>query len=188
MDRPRAPPARPAHPARRTARARLAARLRLRLLAVGAALAATILPVGVMTGTLGGVYLAWLLVHELLLGFQYRSTAVCSEDDDPSITENPLRPSGRPGFRAPDGDGLSLTNLLGARWVLLARTEEWRAAAQACDVAFHLLPDLGAYYHQATLVRPDGIVAWSTSDPTGDTAQLRSVLDRTLSRTQSGAS
>ncbi|WP_033296121.1 FAD-dependent oxidoreductase [Amycolatopsis jejuensis] len=119
---------------------------------------------------------------KLVLGFQYRSSAVSNEDDDLSLTEDPGTPSGRPGFRAPDQTG-QISHLLGNGWILLGRTGNWASAAEDCGITFRLLPDLDAAYRQATLVRPDGIVAWRSDSPHGKAAELRAVLDRLLSRT-----
>jgi putative polyketide hydroxylase len=142
-----------------------------------------------------------------MLGFRYTSTAVLPEDDSAERTENPLEPTGRPGFRAPDVaitvDGVkqSTVDLLGHGWVLLAGSggEAWRGAAAdisaeipvgiACHVegtdftAREFAVRYGLDGGGATLVRPDGMVAWRARAPVGHPADtLRDVLTRVLSR------
>jgi hypothetical protein len=144
---------------------------------------------------------------ELALGFRYRSDAVLIEDDDPSPTENPNRPSGRAGFRAPhvpivvEGVSKSIVDLLGHGWVLLANGPGWPAAARevsaetgvplTCFEAGADFADPEALFAArsglepggASLVRPDGIVAWRVAagieDPAG---RLWDVLGNLLSR------
>ncbi|HEV7974224.1 aklavinone 12-hydroxylase RdmE [Amycolatopsis sp.] len=137
-----------------------------------------------------------------ILGFRYVSSAVLAEDSG-ERTENPFEPSGRPGFRAPDtaiaGPGSSTVDLLGRGWVLLARSTSWRDAATdisteigveiSCFVAGtdFTSPDFATRYGLsdggATLIRPDGVVAWRTpaavEDPAGT---LWNVLGQVLSR------
>ena len=144
---------------------------------------------------------------EIALGFRYRSTAVLAEDDDPRAAENPNEPSGRPGFRAPhvpivvDGAGRSTVDLLGRGWVLLAAGPAWRQAAAdvaketglplACQIAGEDFEDPGALFAAryglaaggASLVRPDGIVAWRDRGGVEDpAATLRDVLAKVLHR------
>ena len=140
---------------------------------------------------------------EIALGFRYRSTAVVAEDQDPRPTENPNQPSGRPGFRAPhapiavDGVSRSTVALLGHGWVLLATGPGWRQAAAGvgipltCHVAGEDFDDpeglfaarYGLDSGGASLVRPDGIVAWRSRGETADAAAtLSDVLARVLHR------
>ncbi|GAB2993030.1 FAD-dependent monooxygenase [Amycolatopsis acidiphila] len=144
---------------------------------------------------------------EIALGFRYRSGAVLIEDDDPSPTENPNRPSGRAGFRAShvpvvvDGVPRPMADLLGHGWVLLANGPQWAAAAREVSAeagvplaCFEAGVDFGdpeelfaARYGLEpggmSLVRPDGVVAWRSAvaveDPAG---RLRDVLGNLLSR------
>ncbi|MCS0635781.1 FAD-dependent monooxygenase [Streptomyces sp. LP05-1] len=162
----------------------------------------------------------------VLLGFRYRSGAVAEPDDiaaasdtgsgagvgsGDELTEDPLRPSGRAGFRAPHGwverDGgerRSVLDLFGDGWVLLAAPggARWSAAATRAarelgvPLDAHTLGDglvdtdavLASRYGigaaGASLVRPDGVVAWRTADAPSDGAAgtLRSVLTRVLAR------
>ncbi|MFG3496454.1 aklavinone 12-hydroxylase RdmE [Streptomyces sp. NPDC047928] len=148
---------------------------------------------------------------EVVMGFRYRSDAVVVEDDDPAPTEDPLRPSGRAGFRAPhvwierDGRRESTVHLFGAGWVLLTAPGGHGWARAGRDVARELgvpLDTLGAGRELtdpggelcrtygigaagASLVRPDGVVAWrSAQEPPDDDGHdtLRAVLTRVLAR------
>jgi hypothetical protein len=127
-----------------------------------------------------------------ILGFRYRSTAVLSEEpDDGARVEDMHAPTGRPGFRAP---GLASTvDLLGHSWVLLCAGDgtAWQAAAAEADICVdcHVVDDsvfasrYGLSTGGASLVRPDGIVAWRAKEPVEDPAgELRRVLTSVLSR------
>ncbi|MCZ2823166.1 MULTISPECIES: FAD-dependent monooxygenase [unclassified Modestobacter] len=144
------------------------------------------------------------------LGTIYRSAAVMTGEgeDDESLLVDPREPSGRPGTRAPhipveaDGRPASVLDLFGAGFVLLAGTDGqvW------CDVVAELaastdLP-LRAYRvgaggvvqdpegrfpaafgigpTGATLIRPDGVVAWRSADagaePRGTVADVMTQL------------
>lgn len=132
---------------------------------------------------------------EVLLGFRYRSGAVVIDDADPAPAEDPLQPSGRPGFRAPHawitqaGARLSTVDLFG-EWVLIAAAERWRevdARVETVVVNVDFIDPggivaglYGIGESGASLVRPDGIVAWRTSSP--DPGLLTPVLDRILRR------
>ncbi|OXM63225.1 MULTISPECIES: aklavinone 12-hydroxylase RdmE [Amycolatopsis] len=130
----------------------------------------------------------------LTLGFRYRSGAVLAEDDD--VVENPVEPSGRPGFRAPHvpvGTG-STWDFLGHSWVLFS-PGGWRDAVSqvraetGIALEYQEIDDplfrgrFGLGDGGATLVRPDGIVAWRCPDGAADPAgTLWDVLARVLSR------
>jgi putative polyketide hydroxylase len=125
-----------------------------------------------------------------VLGFRYRSTAVLTEEpDDGARVEDVRAPTGRPGFRAP---GMASTvDLLGHSWVLLCAGDgsRWSAAAAGTGVAWHAVEggEFAAKYGLsaggASLVRPDGIVAWRAKEPVADpAAELKRVLDAVLSR------
>lgn len=140
---------------------------------------------------------------ELALGYRCRSAAVVIDDDDPDPTENPNQPSGRAGFRAPhvpitvDGPQLSTVDLFGHGWVLMTTDAAWREAATSSRPAItcHVLAQdftaseelftdrYGIEPGGATLVRPDGVVAWRTRRGVEDrTSVLSAVLDRVLCR------
>jgi putative polyketide hydroxylase len=125
-----------------------------------------------------------------ILGFRYRSTAVLSEEpDDGERVEDIHAPTGRPRVRAPGQ--ASTVDLLGRAWVLLCAGDGsgWSAAASDAGVDCHgidddaFAPRYGLSPGGASLVRPDGIVAWRAKEPVDDPAsELRQVLDAVLSR------
>jgi 2-polyprenyl-6-methoxyphenol hydroxylase-like FAD-dependent oxidoreductase len=113
------------------------------------------------------------------LGYRYRSSAVTGIDDD-DAWEDPRAPTGRPGFRAPHaelGDGRSTLDLFGRDFVLLAESSGWREAARTLGIAAQ------AFGGGATLVRPDGFVAWQSDSATPDAAALAAALESALGRT-----
>ncbi|ASR34864.1 FAD-dependent oxidoreductase [Prauserella marina] len=130
---------------------------------------------------------------EVLLGFRYRSGAVLIDDPDPAPVEDPLRPSGRPGFRAPHvwitraGSRMSTVDMVG-EWMLIAADERWRGADarvhtfvvgtdfEEDDPAGRVVTRYGIGESGASLVRPDGIVAWRTASPVP--GALPAVLDK----------
>ncbi|WP_328389218.1 FAD-dependent monooxygenase [Nocardia sp. NBC_00416] len=130
------------------------------------------------------------------LGQLYRSAAVLGADDQLPPARRPREWAGQPGTRAPHlwvvaGDEqFSTLDLFGRDWVLLSEDELWSAAAA------HTVEQLGAsvtFVHVgtemkpveagtfrtaygveaggATLIRPDGYIAWRTvttpADPAG---------------------
>jgi aklavinone 12-hydroxylase len=134
-------------------------------------------------------------------GFRCRSGAVIVDDDDPASTEDPTIPTGRPGFRAPHisvvvGDtGMSTVDLFGPGWVLLTGDAEWQGAAvdlpvrcyrigaDLSDPTGRLADAYGIGAFGASLVRPDGVVAWRIATlPTDPAGTLAGVLDRVLAR------
>ncbi|MCX4097269.1 FAD-dependent monooxygenase [Nocardia sp. alder85J] len=130
------------------------------------------------------------------LGQLYRSAAVLDAGPDLPAAQRPEQWAGQPGTRAPhvrvhtaDGE-LSLLDLFQHGWVLLAEDPRWAGAAThaAAGLGVQLtfrhigadtkpvdLQDFRRYYNTgdggATLIRPDGYIAWRTttapSDPTG---------------------
>ncbi len=109
----------------------------------------------------------------------------------------PLRPSelaGQPGTRAPhvpitlSGRDISSLDLYGSRFVLLAGPtgQGWVAAAGKLDVpvdAYRFGAEISAAYgigaEGASLIRPDGFVAWRTDS--GDADPVRTLADVTRS-------
>jgi 2-polyprenyl-6-methoxyphenol hydroxylase-like FAD-dependent oxidoreductase len=115
---------------------------------------------------------------------------------DGGLFEDPRRPSGRPGTRAPhvavrhDGREVSTRDLFGRGFVLLAASDGWvQAGVRArrglpVPLAVHQLDGAwtevyGVTADGAVLVRPDGVIAWrSTGSGTAEelAAALRAVL------------
>ncbi|SEG82676.1 putative polyketide hydroxylase [Thermomonospora echinospora] len=127
----------------------------------------------------------------MTFGYRYDSAAVLTETPTPDgPVEDPRRPSGRPGLRAPHvwldraGTRLSTIDLFtGAFTVLIGPDgEEWATAARTAAASLDVELDvhhIGAKLHDvedrlpdaygitrtgATLVRPDGFVAWRAAD------------------------
>jgi len=113
------------------------------------------------------------------IGDRVHSSAVIEDpDDDGSVHEHPSQAGGRPGSRGPhvwlerDGERVSTLDLFGRSWVLLASSDAWTAPE---DVERHVVPaDVADAYglgaNGASLVRPDGIVAWRAHEP-GDAVE-----------------
>ncbi|MEV6602614.1 aklavinone 12-hydroxylase RdmE [Kutzneria sp. NPDC051319] len=146
---------------------------------------------------------------EVVFGIRQRSEAVLIDDEDPVLVEDPLKPSGRPGFRAPhvtltrDGAEVSTVDFFGRDWVLLTGAEGgvWHEAAKhvadrlgiavrtvglgpdLTDPEDRLVEAYGIGNGGASLVRPDGVVAWRTDFEVADAAgTLQTVLSRLLDR------
>jgi hypothetical protein len=146
---------------------------------------------------------------DIELGYLYRSPAIVPEDDVDRGHEDPRESLGRPGARAPHlwiqhgGRKISTLDLYGRGFVLLAAREgeAWippaRTAARetaGLDLDAHIIEDdrfaaaYGLSESGATLVRPDGFVAWRAkaiqNDPAGAvSAALHAALMRRSSRT-----
>jgi len=127
----------------------------------------------------------------IVAGYQYRSSAILSESEAPLALDH-LDLHGQPGRRAPHirvkrgGSDLSLLDLFGSRFVLLAGEEGngWcdaaRKAATSLGIALDAyrigpsgdLIDLDGQWQEtygmttsgAVLVRPDGFVAWHSEE------------------------
>lgn len=109
------------------------------------------------------------------LGYRYHSAAIIG-DRPAALTEDPRHPSGEPGTRAPhltitNGAGtMSTLDFFGHGWVLLtgANGDGWVQAADQLGVVAHVVNDdrftdsYGINEDGATLVRPDGFIAWRT--------------------------
>ncbi|WP_448609898.1 FAD-dependent monooxygenase [Geodermatophilus sp. URMC 60] len=147
------------------------------------------------------------------LGPVYRSRAVVPDDgeDDGALLDDPRRPSGRPGARAPhipvevDGRAASVHDLVGPGFTLLAGAggQPWSAAAEAVagaealplrafrvgrdstvgDPGDRFTETFGIGAEGATLIRPDGVVAWRSAGAASDPrAVLADVMARLLAR------
>jgi 2-polyprenyl-6-methoxyphenol hydroxylase-like FAD-dependent oxidoreductase len=133
---------------------------------------------------------------ELEIGLVMRSPAILAEPgDDGAMHLAPAALDGRPGTRAPHvalADGRSTLDHFGAGFAVL------RAAGDGVDdwappgVAAHVIDAEGfaaAYGLEpggATLVRPDGVVAWRSRGPAGREA-LAAALATALARTPQAA-
>jgi hypothetical protein len=132
---------------------------------------------------------------QIELGYLYDSSAIVGEPGASSGREDPRQSFGRPGSRAPhvwvrhDGGRKSILDLYGDGFVLLTGLEggAWQDAARGRDLVVHTLdgPELGDAYGLestgATLVRPDGFVAWRAKRLAADpAAQLGAALDALL--------
>ena len=149
------------------------------------------------------------------IGARYNSPAVLLErGDEQRLHEHPRDSKGRPGSRAPhislfrDRRQLSSLDLFGQSFVLLAAAdgEAWLRAGQAASAALKapldafvvggselrdpegLFPDaFGIARTGASLVRPDGVVAWRAADGTGASVSTMSeVLSSLLFRHDRG--
>ncbi len=110
--------------------------------------------------------------------------------------EDPRGSFGRPGSRAPhvwverEGGRVSTLDLFGGEYVLLAGPDggAWLGAAKSLSVAVHQLgADFAKAYglglSGASLVRPDGFVAWrATTAPADPSSALSSALTAVLCR------
>jgi hypothetical protein len=114
---------------------------------------------------------------ELEIGLVMRSEAILSEDGDDGVLHLP--PSaldGRPGTRAPHvmltGGGSTL-DLFGSQFVVLRpagdAVDDWAPPAVTSHVidAEPFAEAYGLSASGATLVRPDGVVAWRARGPAG---------------------
>jgi 2-polyprenyl-6-methoxyphenol hydroxylase-like FAD-dependent oxidoreductase len=122
----------------------------------------------------------------LEIGTIVRSDAVITEpDDDGALLQHPAESRGRPGSRAPHvqiGEGSTL-DLFGRGWVLVTGPEggAWSAPA---GVEAHVVdaPGFSEAYgigpQGASLVRPDGVVAWRSAGPPERDDQVADVLAR----------
>ena len=118
---------------------------------------------------------------DIELGYLYRSAAVQTEPGSPELHEHPQQSRGRPGSRAPhlwiekDGRRISTLDLLRDGFTLLVGSDgaAWLEATQAARGAIPQLPlhaemvddprfpaAYGLTETGASLVRPDGFVAW----------------------------
>jgi putative polyketide hydroxylase len=135
-------------------------------------------------------------------GYRYRSAAVRTEPGTPDEpVDDPRTPSGRPGLRAPHvwleraGRKVSTLDLGTGSFTLLAAAEGagWAEAAAGLGVDVHVVGDglrdledrfpraYGIGPSGASLVRPDGFVAWRAPELTSWARRdLRRVLGEVL--------
>jgi len=146
----------------------------------------------------------------MILGYRYDSAAVRTETPAPDgPVEDPRTPSGRPGLRAPHvwldraGTRLSTLDLCTGAFTLLVGPdgEGWGAAANTAAAALGIelnVHRIGVELHDpedrvpdaygitrtgASLIRPDGFVAWRAGTlPQRPAHELQRVLARLLAR------
>ncbi len=144
------------------------------------------------------------------LGYRYRSSAVVGAPDDGSAYESPHEPTASPGIRGPhawlerDGARVSTLDLAGPKLALVAGADgrawcdgaEQAAAELGVPLAAHRvgpggLADVDGRFDEiyglgtdgATILRPDGVVAWRADGTTGDAAaEVAAALHTVLSR------
>lgn len=122
---------------------------------------------------------------EAVLGVRHTSNAVIPEDNDGSPTMNPFEIAGEPGFRAPHvilPSGESTLDVWGAGWALLGGPDgnwdkidagiQYRSLGEQYD-------RFGVGREGASLLRPDGVVAWRTRS-NADEDTLKNVLREVL--------
>jgi 2-polyprenyl-6-methoxyphenol hydroxylase-like FAD-dependent oxidoreductase len=128
------------------------------------------------------------------LGSIYRSSAVAADNPVDPPLEDPRAAKWTPGARVPHRavgpGGASTLDLVSDGFALLVPTghDAWRAEAQAVaaatglPLACHVL-DEGVGAPGAVLVRPDGVIAWLSTDLSdAAAASLAGALDALLSR------
>jgi hypothetical protein len=129
---------------------------------------------------------------ELEIGLVMRSAAILGErDDDGSLHLPPSDLGGRPGTRAPHvvlADGRSTLDLFGSRFVVLRPAgdgvDDWAPPGAASHVigAAPFAEAYGLSAGGATLVRPDGVIAWRARG-----AATREELARALATALAGS-
>lgn len=104
-------------------------------------------------------------------GQLYRSAGIIGADASLPAAARPEVWAGQPGTRAPHAmmNGASTLDLFGDGWVLVAPDARWADAAKGLPIRFEpLTADVARVFglsaHAASLVRPDGVVAWRSED------------------------
>jgi putative polyketide hydroxylase len=115
----------------------------------------------------------------MAFGYLYRSAAVLGASAALPPAALPDEWAGQPGTRAPHlwlPSGQSTLDLFQRGWVLLTESPEWSAAVAAVNKLLGIAVDLQEIHVQefgrayglspqgATLVRPDGYIAWRSQD------------------------
>lgn len=140
------------------------------------------------------------------LGYRYRSGSIVEDGlDDGAPWDDPRTPSGQPGVHAPHvavrraGAEVSTLDLIGRQSVLFTASDgdAWERAAgvaaerlgvplSVCHVGDpqgEFVKAYGLGTGGATLVRPDGVVAWRAREAVDDaTNAIGAALARTLCR------
>jgi 2-polyprenyl-6-methoxyphenol hydroxylase-like FAD-dependent oxidoreductase len=129
---------------------------------------------------------------ELEIGLVMRSPVIVPDgEDDGALHLAPAALDGRPGTRAPHvvlSDGRSTLDLFGSGFVLLRAAgdgvDDWAPPGVASYVidADSFADDYWLSAGGATLVRPDGVVAWRSREPAGRD-EIERALATALART-----
>ncbi|HEX8866252.1 MAG TPA: FAD-dependent oxidoreductase [Lentzea sp.] len=120
-------------------------------------------------------------------GQLYRSAAVLGAGPELPPAQRPELWNGQPGTRAPHAwtePGKSTLDLFGRGWVLVADHPQWEEAAQRAGVQYERLEQLdvfGLSEKGASLIRPDGYIAWRSTDLPDDPAEELQAAFRTSS-------
>jgi 2-polyprenyl-6-methoxyphenol hydroxylase-like FAD-dependent oxidoreductase len=129
---------------------------------------------------------------ELEIGLVMRSPVIVPDgEDDGALHLAPAALDGRPGTRAPHvvlSDGRSTLDLFGSGFVLLRPAgdgvDDWAPPGVASHVvdAESFAENYGLAAGGATLVRPDGVIAWRSRGPAGRD-EIERALATALART-----
>ncbi len=118
------------------------------------------------------------------LGQLYRSAAIIGAGDELPAAARPDEWAGQPGTRAPHvwieraGERISTLDLFGRGWVVLADDARWCAPGVECVLVEELRPAdalrraFGLRAGGASLIRPDGVIAWRAIELAGDPAAV----------------
>jgi 2-polyprenyl-6-methoxyphenol hydroxylase-like FAD-dependent oxidoreductase len=133
---------------------------------------------------------------ELEIGLVMRSPAITSEEpDDGVLHQHPSASAGRPGTRAPHvvlANGRSTLDLFGSQFVVLRPAgdgvDDWAPPGAASHVidAEPFAEAYGLSPGGATLVRPDGVIAWRSRRPAGR-EEIARALAKALALDSNGA-
>ncbi len=122
-------------------------------------------------------------------GVLYRSDAVLGAGPELPPAQRPEQWRGQPGTRAPHvwtEAGKSTLDLFQRGWVLVADHPQWEEAAGPLGVRYERVERLDAFglsAKGASLVRPDGYVAWRATELPDDPA---AALEEAFRRTSAG--
>jgi putative polyketide hydroxylase len=134
-------------------------------------------------------------LFSILIGYQYRSAAVISDQKDSDAISLVDKLEGQPGTRVPHAwvqEGISTLDLVGRDFTILVRDDAaiWTAAAAAVSATLGVpiaartvgeLPGLAG--HGALLVRPDDFIGWRADElPADPEKALHQALSTLLAR------
>ncbi|GGM98699.1 FAD-dependent oxidoreductase [Lentzea pudingi] len=122
-------------------------------------------------------------------GVLYRSAAVLGAGQDLPPAQLPEQWNGQPGTRAPHAwiePGKSTLDLFQRGWVLVADHPQWEEATADLAVRYERVEQLelfGLSAKGASLIRPDGYIAWRSADLPDDP---RAALEAAFSSASAG--